>query len=129
MSLVVLQRKTKTKQGRISSGGAFNIGPRTQSYSLYNPIQCCKPIWKPVANQSQSERVHKEKVERAKCYIVQKTDSDGCKCDEGKYRGTKIGSGSYYKDLNVGSSSDYISVYESSRTCFSQEAVPINREC
>lgn len=125
MSLAVLAKKAAIGKGVTPSG------PHIQSFSVYNPARCCKPIWKPVADQSQSERIHKAKVEYfgSNCFTVQKTDSKGCQCDEGKYRGTKIGSGSYTKDLRTRSGSEYITVYESSRTCYSNEAEPKHNEC
>lgn len=125
MSLAVLAKKAAIGKGVTPSSSHI------QSFSIYNPTRCCKPIWKPVANQSQSERIHKTKVNYfgSDCYVVQNTDSKGCKCDEGKYRGTKIGSGTYTKDLRTRSGDEYITVYQSSRTCYSKEPEPIHNDC
>lgn len=118
MSLNVLAKKAYAGKGL--SKGAFRSGPpvsNTSSRTRY-VTERLPDVWKPVQNQSESERMHKAVVNYAKCWTLQKDDTRECSVRP-----------VLYKDMHIRSSSDYISIFKSSKTCYDQEQVPQNNTC
>lgn len=122
MSLAVLAKKAYAGKG-ISSGGVFRTGPPVTNISSRTRFRTERlpEVWKPVQNQSESERMHKAVVNYAKCWSLQKDDK--------RDWNAPCQTGVLYKDMHIRSSSDYLSVFKSSKTCYEQEALPQNNSC
>lgn len=132
MSLAILAKKSRALQN-VSSGRDFRVGPPTVNSSrLLDRRTRAKPqTWKPVQNQAQSERLHKDMVNYAKCWTVQTEDNlPDCGDDSGNSGNSSCKRKlTIYKDMRTQSAGEYLSVFESARTCYALEPKPTNNTC
>lgn len=123
MSIAILAKKAYAQKG-LSRGGEFRTGPKTVNVSsrIAQYVEYAPDVWKPVQDQSQSTYLHKKIVNYASCWPAQNPDVPA-DCSN------KCNARNIYKDMRISSSSDYISVFQTNKTCYSQEQVPRNNTC
>lgn len=122
MSLAILAKKTYAQRG-LSHGTAFRTGVSTTNASsrLAYRVERLPDVWKPVQDQNESTYLHKKVVKYASCWPSQ-TPSEPAECTNGNARTT-------YKDMRTQSAGEYISIFETNKTCYQNEPAPQNNTC